>query len=174
MLFQIFQHISLHFEGEPPARAKFRKEQLVFVGKFHFMLQPFYRVGHVGFMSEREVSYFGHDGEQGHFVQGGFVQVVGNLDVEMPVFVEHNFYFIRTEAEGVQPLPVHPGQEAAMPGHVFQFVFFQGHFGQLVYGVMQLLHEAVVVHRVISVFEAERAHGIGKQLGVGIRRGKLI
>ena len=83
-------------------------------------------------------------------------------------------YLLRLEAEGGEPLPIDPRQETAVAGHVFQFFGSQYGLCQAVHRLLQLLQKCVCIGGVVSVLEAESAHGIGKQFDVGIRGGEFV
>lgn len=129
---------------------------------------------HVGHVSQRTVLYFGYDGKQGDFVKGGLVQIVRDFNVQVPVLVQMDAYLLRLEAEGGEPLPIDPRQETAVAGHVFQLFGSKYGLCQAVHRLLQFLQKRVRIGGVVSVLEAESAHGIGKQFDVGIRGGEFV
>lgn len=83
-------------------------------------------------------------------------------------------YLLRLEAEGGEPLPIDPRQETAVAGHVFQFFGSQYGLCQAVHPPLATPSEMCRIGGVVSVLEAESAHGIGKQFDVGIRGGEFV
>ena len=174
VLLQESVNLVLHLEGEASARAELGEEEAVGIGQLHFLLQPPDDQVGVGHAPQRFIEDFGHDGQQGHFVEGGLVEVVRHLDVQVALLVQADVHPLGVEAEGGEPLPVDAGEEAAMGGHVLQFFRREGHLREVADGGFQLLQEVVRVNGLIAVGEAERALRIRKQLDVGIRSGELV
>ena len=174
VLLQIGVDSVLHFIGEAAARAELGEGKVVGVGQLHLLRQSADDQVRVGDASQRLVEDFGDDGQQGHFVEGGLVEVVRHLDVQVVLLVQADVHPLRLEAKGGKPLPIDAGQEAAMTGHVLQLFRGEGHLREAVDGGFQLLQKVLRIDRVVAVCEAERALGVWKQLDVGIRSGKLV
>ena len=174
MLLQVGIDPVLHLEREASARAELREGEPVGIGQLHFLLQPADDQVGVGHASQRFVEDFGHDGQQGHFVEGGLVEVIRHLDVQVVLLVQADVHPLGMEAERREPLPIDAGEEAAMAGHVLQLFRREGYFREVADGGFQLLQEVVRVSSLVAVGEAERALRIRKQLDVGIRSGELV
>ena len=164
----------LHFEREASPGAELRKIQLAPVGECHLFGKFAEYAVHVGHVSQRTVLYFGYDGKQRDFVKGGLVQIVRDFNVQVPVLVQMDAYLLRLEAEGGEPLPIDPRQEAAVAGHVLQLFGSEYGLCQAVHRLLQFLQKRVRIGGVVSVLKTESTHGIGKQFDVGIRGGEFV